>query len=567
MELRTYIAPLRKWWWLILLSMAIAAGASYYAVSQQPPIYQARATLIIGNALNNPNPSTNDLWLTQQLASTYTDIAQRQVIRDAVQEATGLSALPSYAVRAIPDTQLIEIAVTDSIPERATVVANELANQLILRAPGNANDGDQAGETARQAFISQQLNDLEARITETSELILVKQDELAALVSARQIVDTENQIAVLENKLNTLQGNYASLLASTSAGATNSLRIIEAASVPQFPIGPEVLITVLTAAAIGLSLAVGAAYLLEYLDDTVKVPEDIQAVVDLPTLSGIAEYKSHTGKQYDLVTLRQPRSPISEAYRSLRTSVLHTNVDKQFKTLEITSANPNEGKSITAANLAVVMAQSGQRVLLIDADLRRPVQNRIFGTTHRYGLTELLFDLPASSDPAKLVEQFTYITKAVSATAQKDLYVIPSGAIPPNPAELIGSAKMKQLMGIVRSRFDYVIVDAPPALAVTDAVVLSTRVDSVLLVATAGSTRAQQLKQAVTRLEEVNAPVIGVVLNRLTARTGDYYYRAYYRQGYYEDGKASSDATEAKEPDASESEKTPSPSFLARFLS
>ena len=266
MELKVYLAPLRRWWWLILASTLIAAVSSYAAVSRQAAIYQAGSTLLIGSAINNPNPNGNEFWLSQQLAETYTDIAQRGFVREAVMQSLGLSWLPGYSARAVPDTQLIEIVVTDTSPQRAAAVANEVARQLILQAPTNK----QGGVEGREAFISGQLDELELKIDETNAEIVSKQDELAGLFSARQIADAQGQIAALEAKRNTLQSNYAALLASTSQGALNSLSIIEEAAIPLAPIGPEVMMTVLISALIGFSLAVAAAYLLEYLDDTLK---------------------------------------------------------------------------------------------------------------------------------------------------------------------------------------------------------------------------------------------------------------------------------------------------------
>lgn len=539
MELQAYLTPLRKWWWLMLASAVIAAVTSYLAVSQQPPVYRAHSTLLIGSAINNPNPSGNEFWLSQQLAQTYTDISQREVVQDAVKKALGLTWLPAYTTRTVPNTQLIEIIVTDSNPERTMVVANELANQLVLLAPTSSAG---LGDAERQAFIRQQLDDLEIKIEETKSEILAKQTELAGLFSARQIADAESQVRALEGKLNTLQGNYASLLASSSQGAVNSLSVIEPATLPQYPIESEAMMTVLTAAAIGFSLAIAAAYLLEYLDDTIKTSEDVLSVGKLPTLSGIANFKTENGTPNELVTLTQPRSPISEAFRTLRTSVLFTNVDNPIRTLLITSSNPAEGKSLTSANLGVVLAQAGHRVLLIDADLRRPKQHHIFGVPMNYGLTNLLVQMNGALEQTKMVELLVNVNKVVRETKQPGLFLLTTGSVPPNPAEIIGSAKMKTLLGILSTRFDYVILDSPPALAVTDAVILSTRVDTVLLVTNAGKTRRNQLRQATNRLREVQANLAGVVLNRLTADSGDYYYYAYYKNGYYlddlEGGKA-----------------------------
>lgn len=550
MELKAYLQPLGKWWWLLLLSACVAAAASGFAVYQQPNIYEARSTLLIGSAINNPNPTGNEFWLSQQLAQTYANLAQRDVVRQAVMERIGLTWLPEYSAASVPNTQLMEIVVRDTSPERAMVVANELAAELIAQAPtSNENSSE------REVFISSQLDELELKIKETHAEILERQTELAGLFSARQIADTQSQIAALETKKNTLQSNYASLLASTSQGAANTLSLIEDASLPKTPVGPERLMTIITAAAIGLSLAVGAAYLLEYLDDTLKTPADIQAAVKLPTLAGIAEFRDMEDEQNPLVTMTDPRSPVAEAYRSLRTALMFTNIDRPNRVLLVSSANPGEGKSVTVANLGVVMAQAGHRVLIVDADLRRPTQHQLFGISREVGLTSPFAtrSLEDGDDgDAKLGEGT--ISRMISLTRQPGLFVMTSGMVPPNPAELIGSRKMQNLLQKLEVFFDVILIDSPPILAVTDAVVLSTRVDMTLLVAGAGMTRRNQLTQAVRQLTELQSPVAGVVLNRLTARSGDYYYYYYRRGTYY--GESPADAVDIIEADAASARQT-----------
>lgn len=569
MELRAYLRPLLKWWWLILISTLIAGVTSYFAVSQQPPVYQARATLLIGSAINNPNPDGNEFWLSQQLAQTYSDIAQRDVVRQAVMAELGLTWLPSYTAQPVANTQLLELRVNDSVPERAMIVANELANQLILRTP---TSGSQQGDAERQAFIKQQLDELELKIEETNSEIAEKQTELAGLFSARQISDLQSQIRALEVKQDTLRANYASLLASSSQGAVNSLSVIEPATLPTIPIGPEVLMTVLTAAAIGFSLGIGAAYLMEYLDDTLKNPDDIRRITGLPTLTGISETKGIDHTNHSLITHTNPRSPVAEAYRSLRTAVLFSNVDQTARTIVVTSAGPQEGKSFTSANLAIVLAQSSHRVLLIDADLRRPTQHKLFDKQSTYGLTNLLLDMPPSFDSSRLGDMYSQLSRAVLATSVSGLFLMTTGELPPNPAELVGSLRMKTLIKALATRFDFVIIDTPPVLAVTDAVVLSTRVDSVLLVARSGSTRQSQLKHAVLRLREVNANISGVVLNRINKQSGEYYH--YYKSYYPSDSDKGDKTKEAAgttpvepTPEGKPPRREPARGFLARLLS
>ncbi len=530
MELKDLIVPLRRWWWLILLATLLAGGVSMLVVSQQPSVYRARSTLLIGSAINNPNPSGNDFWLSQQLADTYADIAQRQVIRDAVMETLGLPWLPGYTATTVPNTQLIEIAVTDTIPERAAVVANEITRQLILQTPTSAAE---QGSQERLDFINRQLDSLETNIEETKAAIQLQQTELAALVSARQIADAQGQIFALEAKLDTLQSNYASLLASTSEGAVNSLSVIEPATVPQAPVGPEVLTSVLAAAAIGFSLAVGAAFLLEYLDDTIKSPDDVAGVVDIPTLAGIPHISSEFRDSKQMVAIAQPRSPETESFRALRTAVVFSHVDEPVRSVLVTSPGPSEGKSLTAANLAVVMAQAGNRVLLIDADLRRPTQHKAFGLSKASGLTELLVSFTGHTITDSSLGNVRF-DNFISSTKQDDLFVMPSGAIPPNPAELVGSEKMKTIINFFSQRFDFVVVDGPPVLAVTDSVIMSKRVGTVLMIVRAGQTRRNQLTAAINKLLEVNADIAGVILNDLSAKSQRDYYYYNYSNKYYE---------------------------------
>ena len=254
-------------------------------------------------------------------------------------------------------------------------------------------------------------------------------------------------------------------------------------------------------------------------------------------MAGIATYEVEGEGQYSLITRNKPRSPIAEAYRGLRTAILFANVDKPTRSILITSAGPGEGKSTTAANLGVVMAQAGHRVLLIDADLRRPRQHKIFDLAgNSFGLTNLLLRMLLEEDGRSVTESAAELMEgAIHETQQPGLYLLTSGPLPPNPAELVGSEKMSKLLETLESYFDMIIVDSPPCLAVTDAVVLSTRVDGVALVSNSGATRRKQLQEAVARLNDVNADILGVILNRLTAKTGGYYYYYYYSRSYYGD--------------------------------
>ncbi len=218
-------------------------------------------------------------------------------------------------------------------------------------------------------------------------------------------------------------------------------------------------------------------------------------------------------KLSNLITVSEPRSPISEAYRTLRTNLDFASLDEALKTLVVTSAGVDEGKSTTLANLATVSAQAGRRVILVDADLRRPTMHQIFGLSNEVGLTTVMMDNSGLASPP------------VQETGVEGLSVLTSGPLPPNPAEMMGSRRMEEIIGTLAELADQVFFDTPPVVAVTDAAVLATKVDGVLLVIGAGKTRRELARSAVQRLEQINARLVGTVLTDVRMDTG---FRGYY---------------------------------------
>jgi polysaccharide biosynthesis transport protein len=536
MGLKEIVLPLRKWWWLIALATLLGGVSGYLATRSQPPIYRTRATIMVGNAIDNPNPNGYEFYLTQQLANTYADIAKRENLREAVRAALGLSWLPDYSARVVPDTQLVEFSVTDTDPQRAQVVANELVNQLALLSPTGPGRQDQT----REAFVNEQLNTLEGKIKETQDEIARKQDELGGMFSARQIADSQAQIAALQNKLTTLQANYAALLSNTPKGAVNAINIIESARLPTSPVGPNRMATILLAVAIGFILSTGAAFLMEYLDDTLKNPDDIQKALNLSTLGAVPEIKRRRTAG-ELVMLDSTQSAGAEAYRVLRTNLQFAAVDHALRTIVVTSPSPSEGKSFTAVNLALSMAQSGRRVVLVDTDLHRPRLHRLMALPNGAGLT------------SALLEPQPVLDGLLQETEVPGLLLLTSGPLPPNPSELLGSTRMRLLLNELLTEADTVILDSPPVVALSDAAVLATQADGVLLVLEAGKSRREWAARATEALRRVNAHVVGVVLNRMPMRGGGYYYYYYYHYGHYYtsgNGKNGKPAAVSKKPRA-----------------
>jgi capsular exopolysaccharide synthesis family protein len=287
------------------------------------------------------------------------------------------------------------------------------------------------------------------------------------------------------------------------------------------------------ALALGLTTGIGLAFLLEGIDNTVRTPEQAQAISGLPSL-GMIPLGSRSGieaaakrltvassrEAVELVTQARPQSQMAESYRALRTSLLLTSLGGPPKVILVTSALPQEGKTTTSINTAIVLAQKGTRVLLIDADLRRPSIHKALGMGPKTGLSNVLTGNAT-------------LQQAVSrSTILPTLFVLTAGTPPPNPAELLASSNMKDILAELREQYDHIIVDTPPTLSVTDAVVMSTRADAVVLVIRSGQTTKQALRRSREILMQVNARVAGVLLNAVDLTSPDYYYYYEY-QGKY----------------------------------
>jgi len=383
----------------------------------------------------------------------------------------------------------------------------------------------------------------------------IKQALERAKVEAVQQNQAASQYSALKADADTMTALYTDFLQKTKqadlqlAEQHNNLRVIEPADVPGSPIGPMRLRTILIGFLVSLIGGIGLAFFLEYLDNTVKSVEDVVRVAQLPTLAVIPSINafntralpsknrengkvvgnglslattsdSSPGKLSKLVTLDQ-LSSVVEAYRMLRTSVLLSAAGAPPKTILFTSGQPGEGKTTTAINTAISLSQLGSSVLLIDADLRRPTVHRVFKMNQTHGLSTFL---------SRQVEIDTLIHKLWVP----NLFVLPCGPIPPNPAELISSERMKELLRALSGRFDHILIDSPPLMNVTDPVILSTMVDGVILVIQAGRSTRDVLRRARQELGSVGAKIFGVVLNNLDIKREGYdsYIATYGNYGY-----------------------------------
>lgn len=300
--------------------------------------------------------------------------------------------------------------------------------------------------------------------------------------------------------------------------SSTQIRVVESAAAPADPIAPNKRFNLAIGLFVGLVIGLFLAFLREYLDDTYKTADEIQDYLELPVVGTIPIINEPRDSQ---VPWSLDSSPlVTEAYRTLRTNLQFLETERPLKCLLVTSAGPGEGKSTTAANIALTLTQMGKRVCLVDSDLRRPVLHRLFQKPNRYGITSLFSGI---TDKRRLLVPI----------GNDNLYLLPCGPLPPNPAELLASKRMEEAVNNLRQDFDYIIFDSPPVLAVTDALVLSSIVDGVLLVVRAGETRISLSQKTLETLLSIKANVLGVVLNRVNPKQFGYYpyYSKYYGQG------------------------------------
>ena len=515
-----YILPLVKWWRLIVIVTLLAAGVSTLSTMFQPDIYVSKTTLVLGTTFLNPNPDSGQIYIAQQLAQIYADMASREPIQVATMEALGINWLPQYQSRVVPNTQMVEISVTDTNPQRAQIIANELANQLILQSPA-IGDTETGGS---QSFIKEQLSSLEIQIQETQKNIEELQKSLVGLNSASQIANIEREIAEQTQKLNSLQANYAGFLANSQEGAVNIVSVVEPANLPTRSIGTNKFIIILLAGLVGFSLGTGAAYLLEYLDRTIKTTSDVERVFKLPVIGYISEI-SDDGSTATYVA-KNPNSILAENFRLLRSNIEFFRISNPIKTILITSPAQGNGKTTVASNLALSISHEEEDVILVDADLRRPAVHKSLGVAKQPGLSDVIRNKADIQSVEKLWR------------SEEGLKVITAGSKPSSITEVFGSKRMAAIFSQLKERHELVIVDAPP-LIVSDSYNLASVVDGVIIVMEPGETPDEQARAIKEQLSRAGAKIIGIVFNKVSEETahsyGDYQYRALYSPKYYGD--------------------------------
>jgi capsular exopolysaccharide synthesis family protein len=512
LELRDYLRVLRRRKGVIVLAVLVVVAAALVASFLQTSVYQGTAELLLkprtSESLFNPNTGqANDP--TRQV-QTEIQVLKSRPVKDQVRKQLGVA--PDVSASPVGQTDVIRVKATSTDPPKAAAIANAYANAYI--------------EFRR----AQDVNDLLAAGTQVQNKINDLQKQLAA-IDAQLAAAPPNQRAALDatlgpqrDSLITQQGLFKQKLDQLQVDASlksGGAQLVTPASTPTSPIRPRPKRNAIIATAVGLIFGVGLAFLFEYLDDSIKSKDDLDRAAHGTPVLGLIPVVSSWRSRADprVVSLTEPTSPAAEAYRTLRTSIQFMGLDRPVRTLQVTSPSASEGKTTTLANLGVALARAGQRVVIVCCDLRRPRIHDFFGLSNSIGFTTVLLG------DASLM-------RAVQPVDGTDrLSILSSGPLPPNPSELLSSTRAIEVLTALQGEFDMVLVDCPPVLPVTDAAVLSARVDATLLVATADVTTRREVSRAIELLHQVDAPLVGTVLNGVSTEGGYGYSYGYYR--YY----------------------------------
>jgi len=528
MELGRYLEIVKRWWWLIVISTALAAGASYIYSQQQPRIYAARTTLMVGSSIQSPNPNATELGLSRTLAEIYAQLASRQPIMQAVIDKLGLKMSSEQLAsmiktNVVSNAQLLEITVLDVNPQRARLLADAVAKELILQSP----TGPQ-GDRERETFIQSQLGNLQAKLQKLDQQVQELEDSIQGMTSAVEISEAQSRLSELERLRTGYQSNYAQLLSSLSDSSVNRLTIVEPAMEPTYPVAPDVKLNVLVAALAGLALAVGAIVLLEFFNDTLTWRNgEPQSVLGVPVLGALNKVANGAGK---IVVYESPWSPDANALRHVRDSLLLTPRGQTLSTLLISSSLPGEGKSFLAANLAAAITSPrpdmdatsapASSVILVDADLRKPNLHEIFDMPNLLGLADVL---AAPEATAEMV-----LERALRPVNGNSLLLLPAGRTPSDPGFLLNSPRFPQVLRWLKARANSIIIDSAPLLAAVDTRAIANAVDGTLLVVFNDYTTLKAIRRAIAYFQgKGDNNLLGLVFNRVKLpHNFDYY--SYY---------------------------------------
>lgn len=491
-SLSKYLSLLWHYAWLICLA-ALFAGIIAFGISKIiPPVYEATTTVMINGQSVNEVISYSSMEMNVQLAQTYAQMMTQPTVLQEVQNRLKIDEIDPKTITAVSLTNmpLITLTVKARDPQLAALIANTLV--LVFR--------DQQDTLQTQRFLETE-NNILTQINETETNISNTNHQLAGplLASDREL---------LKAKLANYEETYTNLLASyeevksTISSSTTGIYQVEPASAPNKPISPKPLENTSIAFLVGLVLAASAVYVMGINDTTLKDPEEISAVLGQPVIGTISHYFAPPNFEKD------PDSSTIEEFRGLRTNIhlITAGWGKPIQTLLVISPSAGEGKTTIAINLCKAIALNDQKICLIDANLRQPKIHNLMTLPQSLGL----------SDALKISKTKIEKSDYLQATKIKKLQVVTSGEIPQNPAELLDSANFSELITQIKTRGTMIVIDTPPALSVADAFTLLPYVDGVLLVMKAGTTKQEQAVKLIKDLKQVNASILGIVVNDLS---------------------------------------------------
>ena len=513
-EIKEYMHILWAWAWLIILAGVLAAGAAYVFSINSIPIYQTSTRLLISEAPITRSIDYSSMVDSYYITETYADMLVDRPVMEGVIDTLGLTTTPEelkeqIQVEIVRNTQLLVIKVTDTDPYRAAQIADTTATVFVDRI--NELQSQRYADTREN--LAEQIQIMEQQIEETNQAIAGS--------------SVETKLAQLETRLTEYRRLYSNLVTSyeqvrlAEAQTKTTIVISETAAVNNRPISPRTYRNTLLAGLLGVMLAAGFIFAINALDDTIKNPDEVSRRFNLPLLGVIASHKIPSGKP---ISEAHPRSPVAESFRALRTNLTYTLVDKPLRRVMVTSPTPQVGKSTVLSNLAVVLTQGENKVVLLDADLRRPQIHHIFNLSNQIGLTNLFLR------PVDVL-----LNGVVTMVNSNRLAVITAGGVPPNPSELLTSKKMLEILGYLNQDYEFILVDSPPILTVTDAAALAPAMDGVIIVAKPGVTKIRELEQTIEQINRVGGHILGIVLNEVNPRSrhyGYYYDRYYTKYGY-----------------------------------
>lgn len=521
LDLRIFLRILRRRLWVIVLVPALVTGAAYLSATRKTELYRSSAEILIAR-------TEAETIFSSQLG-TYVDpnrllanqvrVIGSQEVATLASQRLGFSA--GVGASASKTEDVITLSAVDREPQRVAAVVNAYADAyLMFRRSSSA-----AQNAVVQAELRRQIDPAEARLKELDDI--VNRLPAASQDTVRNSQTNERQL--LLGNLATQKAQLAQLQAAANVDKGGA-QLLAPAAVPGTPFEPNPRRSAMLGLAVGIMLALGLALLLDYLDNRLRGKEDLEragrglpVVGVIPTLAG---WRDRNGPR--VAAIEEPASTCAEAYRSLRTALLFLSLDRSMSMFQLTSPATSEGKTTTLVNLAVVLARAGQRVVVVDCDLRRPRVHQFFDVEPVPGFTSVLMGEVSLSQAL------------VAVPGVRGLRLLPAGPVPPNPSELLASRRTSEILAALKGQADIVLVDSPPVLPVSDATVLSSSVDGTIVVASSNVTQRRQLARALELLRQVEASVIGTVLNQ--AKVGGVYgYYGYRRQGAAKKYVASSD--------------------------